>query len=236
MKFNKILDVLYPAAVRYAGDITGGFGRMICPDCLRKLSFVKSPVCKKCGKEIEDESMEFCPDCMRHPRAFEYGIALLNYDETARHSMAQIKYNNKREYLDFYGTALTARYGRTIRRMQADALVPVPVQCPARKKTRGFNQAEILARVIGKKLGIPVMPEMLVRNKKTLPQKDLSAAERLKNLSGAFAAGEIPEGIRSVILVDDIYTTGSTIEACARAAGIGNQRVYFVVICMTGGR
>ena len=65
------------------------------------------------------QSLEFCPDCMRHPRAFEYGIALLNYDETARHSMAQIKYNNKREYLDFYGTALAARYGRTIRRMQA---------------------------------------------------------------------------------------------------------------------
>ena len=69
------------------------------------MPFVKSPVCKKCGKEIEDGSLEFCPDCMRHPRAFEYGIALLNYDETARHSMAQIKYNNKREYLDFYGTA-----------------------------------------------------------------------------------------------------------------------------------
>ena len=180
--------------------------------------------------------MEFCPDCMRHPRAFEYGIALLNYDETARHSMAQIKYNNKREYLDFYGTALAARYGRTIRRMQADALVPVPIHA-TRKKTRGFNQAEILARVIGKKLGIPVMPEMLVRNKKTLPQKDLSAAERLKNLSGAFAAGEIPERIRSVILVDDIYTTGSTIEACARALrASGISRVYFVVICMTGGR
>ena len=90
MKFNKILDILYPRRCPVCGDITGGFGRMICPDCLRKLSFVKSPVCKKCGKEIEDESMEFCPDCMRHPRAFEYGIALLNYDEAARHSMAQL--------------------------------------------------------------------------------------------------------------------------------------------------
>ena len=65
MKFNKILDILYPRRCPVCGDITGGSGRMICPDCLRKLSFVKSPVCKKCGKEIEDESMEFCPDCMR---------------------------------------------------------------------------------------------------------------------------------------------------------------------------
>ncbi len=236
MKFNKILDILYPRRCPVCGDIIGGSGRTICPDCIRKLSFVKPPICKKCGKEIEDESAEFCVDCMRHSHAFEYGIALLNYDETARHSMAQIKYNNKREYLDFYGTALAARYGRTIRRMRADALVPVPVHA-TRRRTRGFNQAEILARVTGKKLGIPVLPGMLVRNKKTLPQKDLTAAERLKNLSGAFAVGEIPKGIKSVILVDDIYTTGSTIEACAgalRAAGV--ERVYFVVICMTGGR
>lgn len=84
--------------------------------------------------------MEFCPDCMRHPRAFEYGIALLNYDETARHSMAQIKYNNKREYLDFYGTALTARYGRTIRRMQADALVPVPVHATRKRPGDSIRQ------------------------------------------------------------------------------------------------
>ena len=78
MKFNKILDILYPRRCPVCGDITGGSGRMICPDCLHKLSFVRSPVCKKCGKEIEDGSLEFCPDCMRHPRAFEYGIALLN--------------------------------------------------------------------------------------------------------------------------------------------------------------
>ena len=86
--------------------------------------------------------------------------------------MAQIKYNNKREYLDFYGTALTARYGRTIRRMQADALVPVPVHA-TRKKTRGFNQAEILARVIGKKLGIPVMPERHCRKRISRRQSGL---------------------------------------------------------------
>ena len=68
-------------------------------------------------------------------------------------------------------------------------------------------------------------------------QKELSAADRLKNLSGAFRAGTIPEGIKTVLLVDDIYTTGSTVEACARALrSAGVSRVYFVVICMTGGR
>ena len=82
-----------------------------------------------------------------------------------------------------------------------------------------------------------MVPDALVRSKRTLPQKELSAAERLKNLSGAFLAGEIPAGVRSVLLVDDIYTTGSTIEACARALrNAGVEHVYFAVICMTGGR
>lgn len=196
-----------------------------------------------------DESMEFCEDCMSHRHAFEYGIALLNYNETARRAMAQIKYNNKREYLDFFGTAMAKRYEKTIQRMGVDAIVPVPVH-RSRLRKRGFNQAEILANVLGEALGIPVRPELLIRTKRTLPQKELSASERLKNLSGAFCAGPLLQQDKAadahasgrsdvcrVLLVDDIYTTGSTIEACARvlrAAGV--ERVYAAVICITGGR
>lgn len=236
MNKNNILDILFPRHCPVCGEIVKPAGRLICPPCFQKLSFVRSPVCKKCGKEIPDETMEFCEDCMAHRHAFEYGVALVNYDDTARNSVTQIKYNNKREYLDFYGTAMTERFGKMIRRMQADALVPVPVHA-SRKRMRGFNQAELLADIMGRKLGIPVRPEMLIRDRRTKPQKELSAEERLKNLSGAFRAGEIPEGTRSVLLVDDIYTTGSTIEACARALKkAGVERVYFAVICMTGGR
>jgi len=236
MKKDTILQILFPRRCPVCGEITRPAGSLICPFCLPKLSFIKSPVCKKCGKEIMDETMEFCGDCMVHRHAFEYGVALVNYDEIARRSMAQIKYNNKREYLDFYGAAMAARYGETIKRMHVDAIVPVPVHATRRRK-RGFNQAEVLARHIGRRLQIPVVPEILVRDKKTKPQKELSAADRLKNLSGAFRAGTIPAGVKAVLLVDDIYTTGSTVEACARVlrrAGI--DRVYFVVVCMTGGR
>ena len=236
MNKQTILDILFPRRCPVCGEITEPAGSLICPSCFRELSFVKSPTCKKCGKEIADGTMEYCEDCLSHRHAFEYGVALLNYDETARTSMVQIKYKNKREYLDFYGEALAVRFEEQFRRMQVDAIVPVPVH-RSRRRRRGFNQAELLAGIVGERLGIPVADKALVRTKRTLPQKELSAMDRLKNLSGAFQAGEVPAELRSVLLVDDIYTTGSTIEACSRALKkAGVEQVYFAVICMTGGR
>lgn len=236
MNKENILSILFPRRCPVCGEIVRPAGRLICPSCFLKLSFVKSPVCKKCGKEILDETVEFCKDCMVHRHAFEYGVALLNYNEAARNSMAQVKYHNKREYLDFYGALLAVRYGKRICKMGVDAIVPVPVHA-SRRRRRGFNQAQVLAEVLGKRLGIPVRPELLTRPKRTEPQKNLTAAERLKNLSGAFRAGEIPKNVRAVLIVDDIYTTGSTMEACARALRqAGVERVYFAVICTTGGR
>lgn len=239
MDKNTILDILFPRRCPVCEEIVKPAGSLICPSCFRELSFVRPPVCKKCGKEIADEIMEFCEDCMAHRHSFEYGVGLVNYTETARKSMVRIKYENKREYLDFYGAALAARYEETIRRMRIDALVPVPVHA-SRKRKRGFNQAEVLAKIIGEKLNIPVRTDLLIRTKKTLPQKELSPAERLKNLKGAFAAGPgmaNQENVRRILLVDDIYTTGSTMEACSGVLKkAGAESVYFVVICMTGGR
>ena len=231
-----LIDLLFPRRCPVCDGIVMPKGRLICLPCMKKLSFVKDPVCKKCGKEIISPHMEYCFDCVRHRRTFEYGRALMNYDENAGSSVGKIKYKNKREYLDFYGEAICARYEKLIRRMDADVLVPVPVH-PSRRRERGFNQAELLARRIGERLRIPVCSQMLVRNKKTMPQKGLDPAGRLKNLEEAFTAGEILKGVEGVILVDDIYTTGSTIEACTRAlkkAGI--KRVYFLAICIGRGQ
>lgn len=236
MSNNPILPLLFPRRCPVCGEITKPAGSLICPPCFQKLSFVKPPVCKKCGKEIISETLEYCDDCMTRRHTFEHGVALINYDETARKSMVQIKYKNKREYLDFYGRAMALRYEKAIERMQVDAIVPIPVH-RSRRRRRGFNQAEVLAEIMAEHLKIPVKPEMLVRSKRTLPQKELTAAERLKNLSGAFQAGKIPEDVKTVLLVDDIYTTGSTIEACSRVLrSAGIERIYFAVICMTGGR
>lgn len=227
-----LTETLFPRRCPVCHDIVMPKGNLICPACLPRLHFIKSPVCQKCGKEITNELAEYCYDCGKHRRSFEYGKALISYTDTARDSMVKIKYKNKREYLDFYIEALALRYGTVIRNMRADALVPVPVH-PSRLKQRGYNQAGVLADGMGSRLGLSVSHTLLLRGKKTAPQKTLAPSERLKNLEQAFLIGEIPDGVESIILVDDIYTTGSTIEACTRAlkrAGI--KKVYFIAICI----
>ena len=194
------VDLLFPRRCPVCDDIVMPKGRLICPACFRKLSFVKGPVCKKCGKEVMSENIEYCFDCVRHKRSFDYGLALLNYDETAKNSMIKIKYKNRREYLDFYGEAIAARYEKQIRRMNAGVLVPIPVH-PKREREKG-----------------------------------LDPNERLKNLEAAFVPGERKPGIEGAMLMDDIYTTGSTMEACTRVlkkAGI--KRIYFLTICIGRG-
>ncbi len=236
MQSSFFIDLLFPRRCPVCDGIVMPKGRLICPDCVRVLSFVTDPVCKKCGKELFSSDMEYCFDCVKHRRTFEYGRALINYDEHAKTSMSNIKYKNKREYLDFYGDAISLRYEKMIRRMEAGGLVPVPVH-PSRKKERGFNQAEVLAQKIGAKLNIPVFPDMLVRNKKTMPQKALNPTERLKNLEEAFMPGNIVPGVKNVILIDDIYTTGSTVEACTRVLKkSGINKVYILTICIGRGQ
>lgn len=235
-----LMNLLYPRRCPVCGGIVFPEKDLIHPSCLSKLSPVKSPSCKKCGKEVISEQAEYCFDCSRHPHSFERGMALLNYNEAAKASMAAIKYKNRREYLDFYAAALDTRFRKTILRLQPAILIPVPVH-PSRRRKRGFNQAEELAGRLSLRWNIPVDKNLLIRKKKTAPQRELNPAERLKNLREAFAVDAeygktagIPE---TVILVDDIYTTGSTVEACTRALKkAGVRRVFVVVICIGVGR
>ena len=233
---ENLISFIYPRRCPVCDAIVRPRGELICPECRALLSFVREPVCKKCGKELSDPGQEYCLDCSRHSRSYEYGMSLLNYTGAATDSIARIKYHNRREYLDYYAAEAVRQCGSRIRAVAPDALVPVPVH-PARRRKRGFNQAEILADRIGEKMGIPVVPDLLVRNRKTVPNKNLSPTERLKNLTAAFSVNDrvygemIREGLRRVVIVDDIYTTGATVEACARVlrrAGI--EKAWFFTI------
>ena len=227
-------DLLFPRRCPVCGGVAMPKGRLICPACLKQLSFISSPACMKCGKEIGSRDQEYCTDCIRRKKSFERGFALLNYDSRAAVSMAAVKYHNKREYLDFYARAAALRFEKQFRQAGIQVIVQVPVHA-SRLKTRGFNQAAVLAEKLSAELGIP-WEELLIRVKKTDPQKSLGSAERLKTLRGAFEAEQEAGKWERVLLVDDIYTTGSTAEICSRALlKTGVKQVFVFAVCIGHG-
>lgn len=204
----------------------------ICPGCRQRLPLIREPACKKCGKELSDETAEYCPDCGNGEHRYERGYALFTYTDEVRGAIVRFKYQNQRENGIWFAGQIAGRYEREIRRMKADALVPVPLY-KRKERQRGFNQARLLAEEIGKRTGLPVR-ELLVRRRGTAAQKELGREERFANLEDSFVlapdAGSLPS---AVILVDDIYTTGSTIDACAailKKAGV--RKIFFLTIAI----
>lgn len=231
---NYILEILFPRKCPVCGRIIEPKGALICPPCRRRVSLVSGPTCFRCGKELLSEDAEYCDDCARHPHRFTSGVVLMNYDSVARKILSDLKYHNKRDNADYLAAEAAVQLGEEIEQMQADMLIPVPVH-PRRKRVRGFNQAELLARRLGARLEIPVRTDLLKRVKNTLPQKELGSAARLNNLLKAFAVRKTDElAGKTVILVDDIYTTGSTAEACTRVLLEGGAKKVYLVNMAAG--
>ena len=229
-----ILDILYPRKCPVCDRIIVPKGALICPPCRKRVSFVSEPRCKKCGKALMFEEKEYCENCIKQEHRFYYGIALMNYDSVSRKILSDLKYRNRRDNGDYVAAEMALRLGDDILGMQPDVLIPVPVH-PRRKRVRGFNQAELIARRLGERLGIPVRTDLLARIKNTRPQKELGSLGRLNNLLQAFAVKRWDTALRRVVLIDDIYTTGSTVEACTRVLlAAGAKRVY--VVCAAIGK
>jgi len=232
--------MIYPVRCPICDEIVTPKSERICTACKEKLHYVKEPRCKKCSKPIEQEEKEYCSDCEKKNYHFLKGFSLWIYDKEIKRSIADFKYHNKKENAIFYIEEMVRVYRKEIERLAFDTIVPVPIH-RSKYIDRGYNQADILARGLGKKLNIPVSSHLLIRNKKTLPQKSLSDKERLRNLQQAFGYNDkeqecFQKKINRVLLVDDIYTTGSTIEACTNVLmehGIGE--VYFVALCIGKG-
>jgi len=230
-----VLDAVYPRACPVCRDVVTPKGELICPDCREKLPYLTEPVCMCCGRPIASEQEEYCYGCGQREFSYERGYAVFVYDDVMQQAVADFKYRNRRELADFFTEEMLQVFRRKLRTCGAEAFVPVPVH-DARKRYRGYNQAEVLCRMLAGRTGIP-MADVLVRDKKTAPQKELDARERLRNLESAIRYKEEALSGKSVpkcvVLVDDIYTTGSTAEACTRALlREGVNKVYVFSLCI----
>lgn len=226
-------QLLFPLRCPVCDDIAAPFGAKICPGCLEKRRLVTRSYCMKCGKSIREER-ELCADCLRAPHRFIRGRALYEYDSMAL-SIYRFKYGGRREYADFYGEEMAAHLGGFVRQTGPDALIPIPLH-RSRQRSRGYNQAALLARALGSRLDVPVLEDYLIRAKNTAPLKRLNPQERQNNLKKAFKIIRNDVKLNTAILVDDIYTTGCTMdEAAATLATAGVEKVWFVALACGAG-
>lgn len=235
-----LLNLLYPTRCPLCGDIAVPRGSLACHTCHMVAPVIKEPKCMKCGKPIDSIEVEFCSDCNRKHYHFKKGFSLWLYDERMKKSIGDFKYQNKKEYAHYYIEEIIKQYGKDIQDLDIDAMVPVPLH-PSRQRDRGYNQAEVIARGLSDRLEIPLLSNLLIRKRKTLPQKQLDDKERLKNLMAAFVYQQeigrsFPWKHKRILLIDDIYTTGSTIEACTNVLlKHGINEVYFLTLCIGRG-
>jgi len=228
-----LLDIFYPRRCPVCDKAVKPFWSLICGTCKNEFRYINEPYCAKCGKELEEEEREYCGDCRRHRHLYDGGRAVFAYKDISD-SIYRFKYKGRQEYAAYYAGCMASRLGSWIAMCSPDALVPVPIY-DAKKRVRGYNQAEVLAQELGRLMNIPVETKLVKRVRKTAPMKDLSVRERQNNLKRAFKICRNDVKLSIIIIIDDIYTTGSTIDAMShefKKAGV--ERIYFITIA--GGR
>lgn len=226
-----ILNILYPERCPVCHGILQGKD-FVCPSCRQKLPYIKEPKCKKCGKEMEKEEQEYCRDCQRFSHSFDKGGAVFAYDQVMRKSISMFKYHNRREYARFYAAEMYEHCRHFLNTCNPDVILPVPIH-RQKKRQRGFNQAELVAKKLGKMMKVPVDSKYLIRREKTVPQKELSRQKRKANLKQAFKVNKTNRTYERVLIVDDIYTTGATIDAISEILRENQVKIiFFLTICV----
>lgn len=226
---EKMSDIFYPRRCPFCQKILKDQKRMICPQCETMLHPIGHPRCFKCGKPVEKG--EFCRDCQKRKHMFEQGRGIFVYDSSMRRSVTRYKYYGCREYGDFYAKAMYRYAKMELREWKPDLIVPVPVH-RSKERMRGFNQAAYLAERISRYTGIPADMGLVQKNIKTKSQKKLNALQRRKNLEKAFCVTGDVRG-KDILVIDDVYTTGSTIDAMASCLKKkGAENVYFLTVCI----
>lgn len=201
------LDLLFPP--RCIG--CGRLGERLCAACLASVERIRPPVCPRCGRPTRVAKL--CSVCRMYPLAVDGIRSVAYFEGPLREAVHAFKYQGARTLVQPLAGLMVAY--QQVHRLPAEVLVPVPLH-PQRETERGYNQATLLARAMGEALALPVVTNVLTRVRATPPQVGLNAAERRANVRAAFTATAAAAG-RQVLLIDDVCTTGATLDACAVA-------------------
>jgi ComF family protein len=193
----------------------------LCAACFTHTNFITAPFCNRCGvpfASAEQGGAEgVCPACREHPPLFRQARAALRYDAQARRLILPLKHGDRIELAQILAPMMTRAAAAAL--AAADVLVPVPLH-RRRLFQRKYNQAAVLAYAVGRLAARPVLPNTLIRIRRTTPLDEKSPEERAREVAGSFAVRQPRMGQitgRTVLLIDDVMTSGATANACSAA-------------------
>ncbi len=220
---DALASLVFPAPCRICEATLNTASRIpICRECLDSLRPLSGPACQRCGRPFPSAlaaggTQPLCHACRRGVYAFDLARSYGAYDDAMVRAITLLKYHAVTPLGGWFAARLAETIARETEAFRAEVVVPVPLHA-SRLRERGYNQAELIARPLAKRLRLPLRSYLLVRTKPRPDKLKLTRQERWRTVRGAYATRE---GTRidklRVLLVDDVFTTGATLDACARA-------------------
>ncbi|WP_203295060.1 ComF family protein [Maricaulis parjimensis] len=233
--WNGLADLVWPPVCPLTGARVAGHGLLSQPGW-SALTFLDDPCCHTCGLPFAypgasgSEARHACAPCLAKPPRYDGARAPLAYDDVSRGLVLGFKHGSRHELIDRFANWMELAAPDYL--AQADALIPVPLHW-RRLLARRYNQSALLARALSRRTGLPVWADVLLRRKPTPSQAGQSAGARRRNMAGAFRVTE-PQRVagKTLVLIDDVLTTGATANACARQLKrAGAKTVYLMTLC-----
>jgi competence protein ComFC len=212
------LDWLFPPSCGGCGKT----GMRWCPPCQASVHKIEPPLCPLCGQKLS--RTELCWRCQKAAPLYTALRSWAIFDGNTRNAIHQLKYHRNVGLGEILARSLVELFLNV--KWEIDLITPVPLGL-ARLAERGYNQSSLLARPLALALEVPYRPQILIRVKETRSQVGLTVAERRENVSGAFAAQSNKVAGRNILVVDDVTTSGSTLEACAEALTTAGARYVY---------
>jgi ComF family protein len=240
---KSLIDLIYPprcticqAFLQDQNTLQGNQHLPFCQDCFKEFTEIKSPICSLCGRPFSEgvEQDRVCEDCLRRRPSYDVARAPYLYDGALMTAIHELKYAQRTHLADSLGSLLASFAQTWIGELKGYLIMPVPLH-PRRLRSRGFNQSLLLARCVASKTGSDLDFLSLRRTRFTKPQTELTSEERKKNVRKAFEVVN-PEAVKgkTIVLVDDVATTGSTLNECAKALKkAGADSVLCLVLART---
>ena len=228
---NSIIKEIYPNGYKCLcckDELSTNTLYSFCDNCEKKLPFNKGKICVKCGSPITGMG-EYCIHCKNIKPHFKKNVSIFLYSKPIDSFIRKLKFDNEKYLADTLSNYIASEVVKMD--VNFDFVIPVPLH-KIRESRRGYNQSELLCKTLREKLNMKVLTGVLIKTKNTLSQSNLTRSERIENLENAFKVEDktIVRG-KTILLVDDVFTTGTTINECSRTLlDAGAKAVYSVTL------